>query len=72
METSKKKIKRNAVISNQCVACGTCLYACPFGAISIEKGVRAVVDIDKCRGCTKCAKACPASVITMEKREVEI
>lgn len=70
MEALKNRIKKNAAISNECVACGTCLFICPFGAISIHKGIRAVVDIDKCKGCGKCVQACPASVISMEKKEM--
>ena len=65
-----KKRRRNAYIAEQlCVACGCCVKVCPLDAISICKGIKAVVDTDKCVGCGKCAKECPASVI--EIREVE-
>lgn len=70
METVKKKTKRYAVVQDECVACGTCMHACLFGAITIEKGIRAVVDTNLCRGCTKCEQACPASVISMASKEV--
>lgn len=67
MGSVKKKIKRKAIISKECVACGACMHVCPFGAINIYKGIRARVDRKKCVGCGKCAKVCPASVIEIRK-----
>jgi len=58
-----------AHVSKDCVACGTCLKVCPMNAISINKGITAVVDEEICIGCGKCAKACPAAVISIEGRE---
>ncbi len=64
------KSKRIAQVSNLCVACGTCMKACPLGAISINNGVKANIDLEKCIGCGKCSKVCPASVIGIVAREV--
>ncbi len=64
------KSKNIAKISNLCVACGTCIKVCPFGAIEINNGIKAIVDINKCVGCGKCSKVCPASIIDIVKREV--
>ena len=61
--------KKIAVISNDCVACGSCLKVCPMAAVSIYKGCHAAVDADKCVGCGKCAKACPAGVIAIAAKE---
>lgn len=61
--------KNIAVVSPQCVACGNCVKACPFGAIKIYKGLYAKVDPQLCVGCGRCAKACPASVISIVPRE---
>ncbi|WP_193708340.1 4Fe-4S binding protein [Alkalibaculum sporogenes] len=63
-----KNIKK-AVISNQCVACGTCVSICPFNAINIFKGIRAVVDVELCVGCGKCKSACPGSIIEIQEME---
>lgn len=64
----KQKIIRKAQVdTNYCVACGVCQKICPFGAISIYKGIYADVTLDKCVGCSKCAKACPASVIEIKE-----
>lgn len=60
--------KHKAFISKECVACGSCLKACPQNAIIIYKGIRAILDENKCLGCGKCAKICPASVISIVSR----
>lgn len=57
-----------ASVSKECVACGSCLKECPVNAISIYKGMYAVVDEESCIGCGKCMGVCPASVISLEER----
>lgn len=57
-----------ARVGGECVACGSCLKACPMGAIRIVSGVIAQIDEDKCVGCGKCAGTCPAAVITVTER----
>lgn len=51
-----------------CVACGTCISACPKIAIQIVKGCYASIDEQSCVGCGKCAKACPTGCITVNSR----
>lgn len=70
MEKIKRKSRKAQVSEEQCVACGCCVKVCPFKAISIYHGIRAIVDGNKCIGCGKCVKECPASVIKI--REVEV
>lgn len=65
----RNKSKRVAEVGSECVACGTCVKACPLGAITIYKGLTALVNVDKCVGCGKCSIACPASVISIEARK---
>lgn len=60
---------KHAVVSRECVACGTCAKACPFSAISVPDGRFAVVDDNLCVGCGTCAKACPAEVISIEQTQ---
>ena len=62
------KSKKIAQVDDYCVACGTCLKECRFGAIKITNGIRAMIDTNLCVGCTKCAKICPASSIHMKER----
>lgn len=64
----RKRIKKTAQISHhECVACGCCAKVCPRQAISIARGVRAIVNAERCVGCGKCAAECPASVIRMQE-----
>jgi len=62
------KPKRQAsVLQWECVACGSCMKVCPLGAITVDRGLYAVVDDRKCVGCGKCAAECPASVISLRE-----
>lgn len=63
------KSKKLAVIDKECVACGNCVKYCPKQAITIYKGIRAVVDANNCVGCGRCENACPAGTISIVARE---
>lgn len=47
-----------------CLGFGTCVRACPIGAISIVGGV-AKVDPLLCTGCGLCVKTCPSKVVAL-------
>ena len=40
-----------------CILCGSCVAACPNGALSIEDEVK--LDESRCVLCGACADACP-------------
>lgn len=61
-------MKKTAYVSPECVGCGYCAKICPRRAISVPKGIRAVIDDTRCVGCGKCAGGCPAEVITIIER----
>ena len=46
------------VISDECIACGTCESECPVSAISAGDG-KYVIDADTCIECGACAGVCP-------------
>lgn len=52
------------VISDNCVACGTCIGECPVDAIS--EGEIMVIDPSACIDCGACEAACPVSAISEE------
>ena len=49
------------VITENCVACGTCISNCPVEAIS--EGDIYVIDADTCISCGSCAGVCPSEAI---------
>ena len=70
LNTPVKKLrfkKKAVVLREECVACGSCVSVCPRDAITIYKGIYAVVEESLCIGCTKCKTTCPASVISMKE-----
>lgn len=70
MANGTRSVRKAEVAEASCVACGCCVKVCPLGAISIDRGIKAVVDRDKCVGCGKCARECPASVIEIREAAV--
>jgi ferredoxin len=56
----------STVSAKSCDGCGICLTKCPFDAITLEDGNRAVIDPDKCMGSGACAVNCPRGALTMK------
>ncbi len=52
-----------------CIGLGSCVAACPLGAIRVAAGV-AVVNPGLCTGCGACLRACPPGVIDLVPREL--
>ncbi len=48
-----------------CLGLGSCVRACPFGAIELTAAGLAVISREKCTGCRMCVSACPRQVIHM-------
>ncbi len=48
-----------------CLGLGTCVRACPFGALSMGKDGLPVVNPDLCTGCGTCERVCPKHIITL-------
>lgn len=50
------------VITDECIACGSCESECPKGAIS-EGEDKYVIDTKLCDDCGSCADQCPVEAI---------
>lgn len=51
-------------VTNECVGCGVCVGACPFGAIAMHDGKAQITEA--CTGCGACVDSCPAGAIVRE------
>jgi pyruvate formate lyase activating enzyme len=57
--------------SSKCICCGTCVSACPSGAISMED-VGLLVLREICSGCFACAEACPKRAIIKYGHKISV
>ncbi|MCM8786508.1 MAG: RnfABCDGE type electron transport complex subunit B [Candidatus Omnitrophica bacterium] len=48
-----------------CLGFGTCVNACPFGAISMSAEKIPIIDTNKCTGCGKCVEICPKKLFSL-------
>ena len=51
------------IISDECIACGSCEAECPEDAIS-EGEEQFVIDPEKCIDCGTCVDVCPVEAIS--------
>lgn len=59
--TTEKKMAH--VISDECIACGSCAGVCPTEAISEGDG-KFVIDSGTCIDCGTCVDECPVNAIS--------
>jgi ferredoxin len=55
------------VDEKNCTVCGTCMDACPFGALSLNEVL--AVSWEKCMGCGVCVGQCPSEAISLIRDE---
>lgn len=57
----KNQVVNTKLISDDCIACGTCIDECPVEAIS--EGDIYSINPDVCTDCGTCADVCPSEAI---------
>lgn len=57
---------------NKCIACRSCIKACPQKALSSHKGPGIVTDSGKCTLCGKCVEACPSEAMEFASKPYTI
>ncbi|MCI1665752.1 MAG: 4Fe-4S binding protein [Atopobiaceae bacterium] len=50
--------------TDECIACGVCVDACPADVLTLGDEHAEVSDGDSCVACGSCMEACPAGAIT--------
>ena len=61
------RMKNIEINEEKCDSCATCVKFCPTGAIKVEDGQNAVVDVDACVGCGACVSVCPEDAVELER-----
>jgi len=68
-------LKRNSLKvkadKDLCIACGNCVFYCPYDAAKLESPGAVSFDLALCRGCGLCAAMCPAIALDLENWERE-
>ncbi len=55
-----------------CIGLGSCVEACPFGALSMGSDGLPVVNTELCTGCGTCERICPKHIITLTSNSLRI
>jgi formate hydrogenlyase subunit 6/NADH:ubiquinone oxidoreductase subunit I len=56
----------NQVDEAECIACGACMDACAFQALTLEDTI--VVNEQRCVGCGVCVPVCPTQALSLVRR----
>ena len=59
------------VDTDLCIACGNCVFYCPYDAAKLESPGAVSFDLAACRGCGLCVAMCPAMALELENWERE-
>jgi coenzyme F420-reducing hydrogenase delta subunit/ferredoxin len=69
--TLKEHSLKVQVDANLCIACGNCVFYCPYHAAGLKSPGGISFDLDACRGCGLCVAMCPALALELENWERE-
>ncbi len=58
------------VDQKKCTSCGTCVEACPVGAIVLDDQNLACIDQAACIRCGKCHDVCPVGAVRHDSERI--
>lgn len=61
---------RPVFVHRKCDGCGTCVRACPAGAIAMDEKRRPHVDVKKCIRCYCCQELCPKTDVEVRRNPI--
>jgi len=67
--TLKRKSLKVLLKEDRCIACGNCVYYCPWDAPKLVSPGNVKIDMDLCHGCGLCVSMCPAFALDLENWE---
>jgi coenzyme F420-reducing hydrogenase delta subunit/ferredoxin len=67
--TLKRNTLKVKVDRESCIACGNCVYYCPYDAAKLDSPGSVTFDLDACKGCGLCVAMCPALALELENWE---
>jgi coenzyme F420-reducing hydrogenase delta subunit/ferredoxin len=67
--TMKRNSLKVKVDKDLCIACGNCVFYCPYGAPTLTSQGGISFDLELCRGCGLCVSLCPAFALELEHWE---
>jgi coenzyme F420-reducing hydrogenase delta subunit/formate hydrogenlyase subunit 6/NADH:ubiquinone oxidoreductase subunit I len=67
--TMKRNSLKVKVDKDLCIACGNCVFYCPYDAPKLESQGGISFDLELCRGCGLCVSLCPAFALELENWE---
>jgi coenzyme F420-reducing hydrogenase delta subunit/ferredoxin-like protein FixX len=67
--TFKRNSLKVTVDKDLCIACGSCVYYCPYDAPTLTSAGGISFDLDACRGCGLCVALCPAFALDLDNWE---
>lgn len=68
---SISRLRERLYAQSKCIACGTCVAACPEKAITLEQD-RIETDPERCKICGKCADVCPTTAIELSGKSMSV
>jgi len=69
--TFKRNSLKIKADTDSCIACGNCVFYCPYDAAKLESPGVVSFDLTACRGCGLCVAMCPAQALELENWEEE-